>query len=134
MSGLLSRSHMTTAKMGSATRAPNMMAMLKSTNGLHGLSRVLGSIDHTICSLSSKLRPQREARFALAQNVKLIITSYTLLCLIMLDHPFVLTDGRRGAPRAGAVKTARRIPPYVARSGLDGASAALNWLAGKTTG
>src|SRR2546428_3598345 len=35
------------AQMGSATRGPNILAM-SSTNGSHGVSRVLGSIDHTI--------------------------------------------------------------------------------------
>src|SRR5258705_3007400 len=46
MSGLLSRSHMTAAKMGSATRGPNSQTA-SFANGSHGLSRVLGSIDHT---------------------------------------------------------------------------------------
>src|SRR5713101_8038485 len=46
MSGLLSRSHMTAAKMGSATRGPNNQTA-SFANGSHGLSRVLGSIDHT---------------------------------------------------------------------------------------
>ena len=54
MSGLMSRSHMTAAKMVSATRGPNIAA-ISDTNGSRGVSRVLGSIDHTICSVSSKL-------------------------------------------------------------------------------
>ena len=54
MSGLLSRSHMTAAKMVSATRGPNRVAVSDAT-GYRGVSRVLGSIDHTNCSVSSKL-------------------------------------------------------------------------------
>ena len=54
MSGLLSRSHMTAAKMVSATRVPNSPAVSDAT-GSRGVSRVLGSIDHTNCSVSSKL-------------------------------------------------------------------------------
>src|SRR5262245_41746570 len=54
MSGLLSRSHMTAAKMVSATRVPNRAAAWDAT-GYRGVSRVLGSIDHTDCSVSSKL-------------------------------------------------------------------------------
>jgi hypothetical protein len=50
MSGLLSRSHMTAAKMGSATRGPNSAAAWQAT-GFRGVSRVLGSIDHTNCSV-----------------------------------------------------------------------------------
>src|SRR5260370_27302256 len=46
MSGLLSRSHMTAAKMGSATRGPNNQTA-SFANGSHGLCRVLGSIDHS---------------------------------------------------------------------------------------
>ena len=64
MSGLLSRSHMTAAKMGSATRTPNIQAM-SGAIGSRGLSRVLGSIDHTICSVSSKL-PGLSSRTMLA--------------------------------------------------------------------
>jgi len=61
MSGLLSRSHMTAAKMGSATRVPNRKATFEEeATGTLGVSRVLGSIDHAICSVSSKLRPQRQ--------------------------------------------------------------------------
>src|SRR5436190_15882561 len=62
MSGLLSRSHMTAAKMGSATRVPNSAATLSiQATGSRGVSRVLGSIDHAICLVSSKLRPWRAA-------------------------------------------------------------------------
>src|SRR2546430_16858241 len=64
MSGLLMRSHITAAKMGFATRGPNIIAMSCTADGFLGVSRVLRSIDHTICSVSSKLRPQREARIA----------------------------------------------------------------------
>src|SRR5216683_6400371 len=46
MSGLLSRSHTTAAKMGSTTRGPNNQTA-SFANGSHGLPRVLGSIDHT---------------------------------------------------------------------------------------
>ena len=38
MSGLLSRSHMTAAKMGFTARAPNIIAVT-DTNGFHGVSR-----------------------------------------------------------------------------------------------
>jgi len=52
MSGLLSRSHMTAAKMGSATRGPNNQTA-SFANGSHGLSRVL---DRSITLIySSKL-------------------------------------------------------------------------------
>ena len=54
MSGLLSRPYMTAAKMVSATRVPNRAAAWDAT-GSRGVSRVLGSIDHTNCSVSSKL-------------------------------------------------------------------------------
>src|SRR3989442_1819502 len=53
--------------MGSATRVPNSKAA-SSTAGCHGVCRVLGSIDHTICSVLSKLRPQRETTVALTPN------------------------------------------------------------------
>src|SRR5215211_8722593 len=56
MSGLLMRSHMTAAKMGSATRVPNMYAVWNHRWVPRSVSR-LGSIDHAICSVSSKLRP-----------------------------------------------------------------------------
>jgi len=60
MSGLMSRSHMTAAKMGSATRGPNtIMTFNNLASGAHGLARVLGSIDHAIYSFSSKLRTSR---------------------------------------------------------------------------
>ena len=60
MSGLMSRSHMTAAKMGSATRGPNtIMTFDNLASGAHGLARVLGSIDHAIYSFSSKLRTSR---------------------------------------------------------------------------
>src|SRR5712691_10936307 len=64
MSGLLMRSHMTAAKMGFATRGPNIIAMSGTADGFLGVFRVLRSIDHTICSVSSKLRPQRAATIA----------------------------------------------------------------------
>ena len=64
MYGLLSRSHVTAAKMGFATRGPNIRAMSGTADGSLGVARVVRSIDHTICSVSSKLRPQREARIA----------------------------------------------------------------------
>ena len=54
MFGLMSRSHMTAAKMVSVTRVPNRAAVWDAT-GYRGVSRVLGSIDHTNCSVSSKL-------------------------------------------------------------------------------
>ena len=54
MSGLLSRPHMTAAEMVSATRVPNRVAVSSAT-GSRGVSRVLGSIDHTNCSVPSKL-------------------------------------------------------------------------------
>ena len=46
MSGLLSRSHMTAAKMGSATRVPNIVAVSEIRWVPRSVSR-LGSIDHT---------------------------------------------------------------------------------------
>ena len=66
MSGLLSRSHMTAAKMGSATRVPNIIAVSASADGFLGMSRVLGSIDHAICSFSSKLPASAAGQCCLA--------------------------------------------------------------------
>jgi hypothetical protein len=67
MSGLLSRSHMTAAEMVFATRGPNTQATSRAT-GSHGLSRVLRSIDHTNCSVTSKL-PAFPAERATARPV-----------------------------------------------------------------
>ena len=44
MYGLLSRSHRTAAKMGSAAEVPNISAVL-DTDGFHGVSPAFGSID-----------------------------------------------------------------------------------------
>jgi hypothetical protein len=68
MSGLLSRSHVTAAKMGSATRDPNIAAALQAAHGFRGESRVLGSIDHAICSGSSKLSGVSTQRFGAARR------------------------------------------------------------------
>jgi hypothetical protein len=68
MSGLLSRSHVTAAKMGSATRDPNIAAALQAAHGFRGESRVLGSIDHAICSGSSKLSGLSAQRFGAARR------------------------------------------------------------------
>src|SRR5882724_8932530 len=54
--------------MVSATRVPNTQADFE----VHWVPRIasrLGSIDHTICSVSSKLRSQRLARCRFALNV-----------------------------------------------------------------
>lgn len=57
MYGLLLRSHLTAAKMVSATRVPNRLAACHSRRAMRSLT-CLGSIDHTICSCPCKIRHQ----------------------------------------------------------------------------
>ena len=138
MSGLLSRSHMTAAKMGFATRGPNIIAM-SGTDGFPGVSRVLRSIDHTICSVSSKLRPQREAMIARALNgvfrVKINEGSWRAsFGLVAGTIASFRPTAALQAPCASGVKAGRRPPPQAARSGLDGASTALHCRSGGRSG
>jgi drug/metabolite transporter (DMT)-like permease len=62
MSGLLLRSHLTAAKMASATRVPNKLAACHCRGAMRSFA-CLGSIDHTICSCSCKsgIRSARES-------------------------------------------------------------------------
>src|SRR6266568_8790939 len=62
MYGLLTRPYMTAAKMGSATRVPNRGRGLEPTTGSLGVSRIWIDRSHHL-SFSSKLRPQRTAKF-----------------------------------------------------------------------
>src|SRR5258708_1344558 len=67
MSGLMMAVHMTACQDGFRDAGSEHTRDVKHRRVPRSVSR-LGSIDHTICSVSSKLRPQREALFALAQN------------------------------------------------------------------
>jgi hypothetical protein len=62
MSGLLLRSHLTAAKMASATRVPNKLAACHCRGTMRSFA-CLGSIDHAICSCSCKsgIRSARES-------------------------------------------------------------------------
>src|SRR6267154_5364188 len=113
MSGLLSRSHMTAAKMGSATRGPNNQTA-SFANGSHGLSRVLGSIDHT-----HLLEQARPPACGVSRVPNLVIRSISWRSCwapsLSEDDSFAYADGGAlGARRAGAVKADRRSPPQAA--------------------
>ena len=128
MYGLLSRSHMTAAKMGSATRAPNRNATLKGqATGSHGLSRVGDRNDHAICLSRASFGLQR---MVLNQPPKLGIGSRTGLghvghLRMVKAQGFVLPTAAQWRQAQSAVRAGRRPPPKAARSGLDGACAAL---------
>jgi hypothetical protein len=67
MSGLLVRSHMTAGQDGSRDVSSKQGGGIDCRWVPRSVSR-LGSIDHTICVVSSKLRPQHEAMVARALN------------------------------------------------------------------
>jgi hypothetical protein len=60
MSGLLLRSPMTAGPDGVRDASSKQGRGFERAAGSHGVSRVLGSIDHTICSVSSKLSGLRD--------------------------------------------------------------------------
>ena len=88
MSGLLSRSHVTAAKMGSATRDPNIAAALQAAHGFRGEFSRLG-IDRSrrLLRVKQAFRPRRAERRVAKLFVSLSLFDH-------VDHPFVLTDGR----------------------------------------
>lgn len=92
MSGLLSRSHMTAAKMGSATRGPNIAAACFA-DGSHGFPRVLGSIDHThlleqASASSIRCRPHAELGHLVDQ-----LEIMSAPCWMGKDDSFAYADG-----------------------------------------
>src|SRR6266581_6310964 len=65
MSGLLRQSHMTAGQDGVRDASSKQCSGFERATGSHGVSRVLGSIDHAICSFSSKLPASPQGGHAL---------------------------------------------------------------------
>ena len=114
MSGLLSRPHMTAAKMGSATRGPNITAACFA-DGSHGFPRVLGSIDHThLLEQASASSMRRRPHAELGHLVVWLQIMFGTICMGE-DDSFAYADGGAlRAPGASAVKADRRSPPQAA--------------------
>ena len=98
----------------------------ETTIGSRGVSRVL---DRSITPSAPLPQASALARGEFRGRAERQVENRTaaIVVLIMFDHSPSLTDGHREAPRASAVKADRRPPPQAARSGLDGASTALNF-------
>ena len=69
MSGLLTRSQMTAGQDGVRDASSKQSSGFERATGSHGVSRVLGSIDHAICSFSSKLPASQQDKQALLVKI-----------------------------------------------------------------
>src|SRR6266851_8586745 len=124
MSGLLSRSHMTAAKMGSATRGPNNQTA-SFANGSHGLSRVLGSIDHT--HLLEQAPPPACGVSRMPNSVIRLISWRSCWAPSLVERTIAsLTPMAARWERVGHARSRLTDGHRRRRLGLDGACPALN--------
>src|SRR5262245_5567244 len=116
MSGLLLRSPMTAGPDGVRDASSKQGGGFERATGSHGVSRVLGSIDHAICSVSSKLSGLRCGdAYPLLKTVmdcmrQVGLDGMSTGCVSLFGRVPCLRPycDRGGAPRTAAVKAGRR--------------------------